>query len=120
MYGLPEDFDASFFVGLELGYVTYSVNTVCLIFGKDVSISIESSFQHQATPNEADAEIQHVPITTCSDLMQLLGRSVEAVNANADGTLTLTFSGGHVFRCFDDASGYESYSIEHGGERIIV
>jgi len=119
MYGLPDDFDGTFFVGLELELVSYSANTVSLIFNKDVSITIESSFEHRATPDQSDAEVQRIPVS-CSDLMQLLGLSVERVDAKTDGTLTLYFSGGHVFRCFDDAANYESYQIANGNRITYV
>lgn len=120
MYGLPDDFNGSFFVGCILENVLFSMNTVALGFDNEVSISIWSSFEHRTALAQEAVQIQRVPVTTCSDIVQLLGRSVEAVSAERDGTLTLHFGGGHVFRCFDDASGYECYNIGHGTEETIV
>ena len=55
-----------------------------------------------------------------SDLMQLIGYSVESVDANPNGTLALHFVGGSVLRCFDDLEHYESYQIRNGNFEIYV
>ena len=67
-------------------------------------------------------ELRHRDATvTSSRLMQLLGHEVVSVDTEKEGgTLTLHFNGGHTFRCFDDANGYESYTIGCGDKEIIV
>jgi len=119
MYGLPEDFDGSFFVGRLLEVVSYTTNSVFLGFDNGVSITIESSFEYRSAINEAHVERHRVPVRS-SSVMQLVGHSVEAVEAEREGTLTLRFKGGHVFRCFDDQPNYESYRIAHGNDEIFV
>jgi hypothetical protein len=121
MYGLPEDFDGSFFVGHSLQTVVFSQCMLELIFDENVSIGVQSSYECRLTGDEGyvEAERLEVPIAS-SRLMQLLGRKVVRVEAERQGTLTLHFEGDHVFRCFDDCSGYESYSIGHGKEEIFV
>ena len=52
--------------------------------------------------------------------MQLVGCKVASVTAEQQGTLTLRFEGGHVFRCFDDQPDYECYRIAHGNDEIYV
>ncbi|MGD9127465.1 MAG: hypothetical protein PVH19_08810 [Planctomycetia bacterium] len=123
MYGLPENFDGSFFIGLRLEVVSFTESTIYLGFVNDnnvsdVSVTVSSSFQH-CLPGEKDGEMQRVPLSS-SCLMQLVGRSVEAVNAEEQGTLTFVFSGGHIFRCFDDMGNFECYQIAHGDEEIYV
>ena len=118
MYGLPETFDGSFFIGCRLEIISFTETTICLGFGNNISVTVSSSFQH-CIPNEKDPEIQQVPLSS-SHLMQLVGQSVEAVNAEQQGTLTLRFNEGHIFRCFDDTGNYECYQITHGNEEIYV
>jgi len=119
MYGLPEDFDGSFFIGRVLEAVSYTSNSLVLGFDNGVSITIESTFEYRAAVNEAHVERQRVPVAS-SAVMQLLGHSVEAVEAVSEGTLTLRFNGGHVFMCFDDQPDYESYRIAKGSDEIFV
>jgi len=121
MYGLPEDFDGSFSVGRLLGTVAFSQNMVQLIFDEDVSIGVQSSYECRLVGAEEYVEAQRIeaPIAS-SRLMQLLGRKVTSVRGEQQGTLTLQFEGGHVFRCFDDLPNYESYSITHGKREIFV
>ena len=120
MYGLPKDFDGSMFVGRTVGLVSFSVNTIHISFDGDISITLESSFEHRlGTEEPAQVCVQEVPVEE-SRLMQLTGRSVESVEANVDGTLTLHFDGGHILPCFDDSPQYASYRITHGNLEIYV
>ena len=119
MYGLPEDFDGSFLIGRVLEVVSYSDNSLSLGFDNRVSITIESSFEYRSRPGGGDVELQRVPVRS-SSVMQLLGHSVESVDSDRDGTLGLQFSGGSVFRCFDDQSAYECYRIANGDSETYV
>jgi Family of unknown function (DUF6188) len=120
MYGLPEGFDGSMFIGRTAELVSFSANTIHISFDGDVSITLQSSFEHRlGTEKPDEACVQRVPVEE-SRLMQLAGRTVEAVEANTDGTLALRFTGGHVLRCFDDSPNYESYRIAHGTDEIYV
>jgi hypothetical protein len=120
VYGSPKDFDGSMFFGRTVGLVSFSVNTIHITFDGDISITLQSSFEHRlgAEGTEQD-DVQQVPVKE-SRLMQLAGRTVERVEANVDGTLTLHFNGGHVLRCFDDSLQYECYRITHGKEVLYV
>lgn len=119
MYGLPEGFDGAFLVGRVLEIVSYTSNSMILGFDSRVSITVESSFEFGAAMGEALAERQRIPVPS-SNLMQLVGKSVNAVETDRDGTLTLRFPGGYFFRCFDDQPDYESYRIAHGDEEIYI
>jgi hypothetical protein len=121
MYGLPKDFDGSFFIGREVGHVSFTANTVFVSFDNaEVSITILSSFEHRTSAQGGGPEIvETVPVAE-SKLMQLIGHSVEAVEATTEGTLTLRFEHGHILRCFDDTTNYECYWVTHGADQIIV
>jgi len=116
VYGLPDDFDGSVFVGLELVEISFTANTVHLAFDADVSITIGSRFilHVGGTREEHD-----VPVKT-SSLTALIGRSVRLVDANPDGTLRLQFDGGDALTCVDDSKVYESYQIHFAGREIII
>ena len=121
MYGLPEDFDGSFFVGRSVWTVAFSGCMTELIFDGDVAIGLLASYECHFVGDNKYVELRRIDTAvTSSRLMQLLGHKVVSVDAERQGTLSLHFENGHVFRCFDNACGYESYSIRHGNERIIV
>ena len=121
MYGLPEDFDGSFLVGRSVRTVAFSPCMTELIFDGDVSIGLLASYECHFAGDEKHVELRRVDVPVASSrLMQLLGHTVMSVDVERQGTLTLHFDGGHIFRCLDDACGYESYSIGYGKERIIV
>jgi len=117
MYGLPTAFDASRFVRLTLEQVSFTINTVHLSFSDDVSITLESSFEHLA--KDGKPRRLAVPVTE-SQLMQLLGESVESAHASTDGTLSLRFGDGQALTCYDDAPMYEAYRLRFGDEEIVV
>lgn len=119
MYGLPSGFDASRFVGRTLEQVSFSVNTVHLSFDEAVCITIESSFTHTTGRGMSQADRKNVPVSE-SRLMHLLGESIESAEAAINGTLTLRFTNGQVFECYDDTPMYESYRMRFGDEEIVV
>lgn len=119
MHGFPSGFEASRFVGRVLEEVAFSANTVHLSFDASVSITIESSFAHWARQDAGLRNVTEVPVTE-SRLMQLIDASVESAVAADDGTLTLNFSNGQSFECYDDTPMYEAYHIMFGDEEIHV
>lgn len=121
MYGLPEDFTGSFFVGREVRSIVFSMNMIELIFDGEVSIGLQSAYELRLGDDDQYVEAHRVETQIeSSRLMQLAGKKVASVDAQRDGTLTLRFEQGEMFRCFDDAVGYESYSIGHGKDETIV
>jgi len=119
MYGLPKGFDASRFVGGVLEHVSFSVNTLHLTFNDEVSITVESCFNHSLHGSTDQSERAYVPVRE-SKLMQLIGVSVESAEGSPDGTLTLRFTNGQAFTCYDDTPQYEAYRMYFGKEEIIV
>jgi hypothetical protein len=118
MYGLPADYDASFFVGRELEGVFFSVNTIHFHFADAVSITLTGSFVHRRTIDDP-GETQTVPVAS-SSLMTLTGKQVREARATPDGTLTLTFDDGQVLVCLDESGPYESYEIQNGSVTTYV
>jgi hypothetical protein len=118
MYGLPADFDASIFIGRELVQVSFTTNTVHLVFDGDIAITVESSFVLQHSPGTE--AVKQAPPVESSSLMALVGRQVRSAHADTDGTLTLRFDGGGTLACLDDSKDYESYHIRLLGKEIVV
>lgn len=119
MYGLPENFDGSFFVGRILEMICFNSNQVYLHFDDQTTIMIEGSFSHRHAGSGENPGIVNVPVKR-SDLMELMGHKVVAVSADRDGTLTLDFDGDQIFTCYDQSPNYESYQIKRGAKVIIV
>lgn len=117
MYGLPKDFDGSFFVGKRIELVSFAAYHIWIGFEERISITIESSFAHQesALPSPAQS-----PPVESSSLMRLVGRMVTSVEADEYGTLSLTFDDGQILRCFDDTENYECYRISVGESEYFI
>ncbi len=122
MYGLPEDLDLSFFIGKRLDTITFAEFVMHFNFEGNVSVTLESSFQHQ---RRLDVEKhwfgvqQSVPVAH-SGVMQLVGRSVLSATGDKEGTLTLTFDDGQVLCLFEERKPYESYQITEGENLYVV
>jgi len=118
MYGLPVTFDASVFVGVQLMQVSFSANTVNLVFEPEIVVSIEAAFVVSA--GAGLQPVKYSPPVQSSDLMTLIGEHVVAATGNADGTLVLEFDNGGKIVCLDDSLDYESYKIRANGLDLVV
>ena len=118
MYGLPIDFDGSFFIGRILEQVCFAAYTMYLNFDGEIIISIEGSFSYIKN-RQQNIEVVKVPVSK-SDVLELIGRTVKEVVGKRDGTLTLKFDNKHEFICYDNSLNYESYHIQNGNKRIVV
>jgi hypothetical protein len=116
MYGLPPDFDGSFFVGRKLEMICVNANQIYLHFNQQLTVTIESSLTYQRGDT---ATIINVPLSKC-DLVALLEHSVTQASAGKEGKLTLKFDNGDTVQCLDDRPNYESYRIRNGDREIIV
>lgn len=65
MYGLPTDFDSNFLIGRKLELISFSENTLSIVFDAEVSITVLASIKY----NE---DVFDIPIKR-SSLMSLLG-----------------------------------------------
>jgi hypothetical protein len=119
MYGLPENFDGSFLIGKTLEMVCFNVSQLYLHFSNHIIITIESSFSYRDADSQSLARPINVPVKE-SNLMQLLGHLISKASGDQDGTLTLVFDNGEVFKCFDSSKNFESYQIKYGDQLIVV
>ncbi len=110
MHGLPEDFDAGTFVGLELESVMFSPNTIHLAFAGHHSITVLGRLRYQLE-RVAHLRDDILPVAD-SGLPALLGRSVERAEVRRPGDLLLHFEGGGMLVVQDDDEHYESYSVK--------
>ena len=118
MYGLPKDFDGSPLIGRRLEQICFNENQISLQFDADVVITIGSRYAYQDATPVLGAPTSSVPALQ-SNLMQLLGQTIERVEGTSDGTLSMFFANGDRLMCFDDPH-YESYQIREGARVIIV
>ena len=119
MYGLPEDLDRSAFVGKRLDSVVFHEFMVSLSFEGYVGVSVSSNYSYSIGDGGTE-ETEDAESVTASSLMRVVARTVVSTEATRDGTLTLRFVEGGVFRCYDDRSNYECYTITMGGKEIDV
>jgi len=118
MYGLPATFDASVFVGVQLMQLSFSANTVNLIFEPEIVVTIEAAFVVSA--GAGLQPVQYSPPVQFSDLMTLIGEHVVVATGSVDGTLVLEFDNGGRIVCLDDSVHYESYRIRANGLDLVV
>ncbi|HLD36493.1 MAG TPA: DUF6188 family protein [Planctomycetota bacterium] len=119
MYGLPDQFDTSFLIGLELESVVFHPFTMHLHFTNNITISITGAFSY--TKNKLDkVETVKIPLTTKTDVMILVGKKIKEATGERNGTLTLTFDNEHIFVCYDYYPNYESYIIYRGKDETIA
>jgi hypothetical protein len=123
MNGLPKDIDLTFFVGKTLNSVRFAVNVIDFSFDEKISITLESSYQHQQSfeaEHDLVGTIQSVYLIPTSSLMQLAGHTVISATGTEDGTLTLTFDHGQVLHLLDSSKAYESYQFTDGEHFWVV
>lgn len=118
MYGLPDDFDGSFFVGRTLDEICFAAYTMYLVFDGKVTISIAGSFSYIKNRQE-NIEFLNIPVNK-PDFLILIGKTIKEAVGERDGTLTLKFDNGHEFSCYDDSPNYECYNIKNNDNEIIV
>ena len=118
MYGLPEDFDATIFLGKRLDSICFAQFVVSFYFDDDLSVSIESSFL--VSSGAEQAAIKQSPPVLSSSAMELIGKKVTEAKPHRDGTLLLRFENKASLSFLDDKAQYESYVIKSPAMEVIV
>ena len=118
MFGLSPDTDLNFFVGRTLIQICIGENDLILNFSENVSISMMSSIR-LTTPKLANNIFEDFKIAS-SAIVKLLGQSIKHAAGTSEGTLTLEFNDGDCLTIFDDSKQYESYTIRHNDQLIVV
>lgn len=116
MYGLPEDFDSSVFVGRNLVQVCIAINQVTFHFDNDIQITTLTEFIFTNPDKRYSSEPGNVSI----EFLSLLETPVSSAIVADRGTLALEFEGNRRLIFPDTSEQYESYSIIHAGHTTIV
>lgn len=117
MYGLPDSFEPSIFVGRVIEQMSFTPNTLFVGFDHDISITIMGEFRY-ALGDQLHPTRQAVPVAN-SSVMSLVGKRVRSADTTPNGTLTLHFDPGCLV-LVDDSPTYESYTLRLGEREIIV
>jgi hypothetical protein len=118
MYGLPDDFDPSVFVGRRLESITFAENVIVLTFSESVTVSISGTVLYQEAAGVPQRRER--PLTTHTSFVGAVGRAVEATDLKSPRELILRLGGGFLIKLVDDSDEYESYIISFGDREIIV
>jgi hypothetical protein len=120
MYGLKKEIDLSFLIGPEVIQVAIGSFQVQFHFLENISIYVEGEFRYFDGIEEWTWRQDPALASIASRTVGLLGASIEAFNANENGTLILNFSNKHRLTILDSSEMYESYSITRPGQMIVV
>ena len=117
MYKWPSELKPLEFRGLVLEGVTFTTNTVSLLFDKGFHVTVESRLSLTVGGVEED-----VPIPpTKTHLTCLLGKTVQASGIDVDGaSLLLTFNDGCQLRLEGNDDQYECFHIRAKGREFTV
>lgn len=118
MYGLPNDIDLDFFVGASLIQVCIGENEVIANLHPDISVMIASNVRLDLHEGEIEAFDDAEALGVA--LLPLLGGAIVDASGAVDGTLRLTWEGGTTIEILDSYREFESYTVRHGAELIVV
>jgi len=109
--------DVSFFVGATLTQICLGAYDLGLNFdGPPIRIMMQSDFGTRVVGRE---RMLH-DLTNGHLLRSFLNRDVSDASWGEKGTLVLTFVGGDQVLIFDNSDEFESYTINHAGNTIVV
>ena len=120
MYGLRRGIDLDFLNGRLLEQVAIGVYQIQFGFDEDLRISVEGQFAYFDGNEECVWKPESGAERLAAGTVALLGATVQAFDAQPDGTLTLKFSNGHRLTIVDSSKEYESYDITRPGQTIVV
>jgi hypothetical protein len=126
MYGIKATTDLSFLKGKTLCQVCFGPYDLQLNFAEGTRISVESTVGYGAADGTyAKRVIGKGPgmsevLEDTGFLLRLLMKEVADVHWTAEGTMTLTFTGGSRLQLYDDSQQFESYNVGNAGQLIVV
>lgn len=118
MHGIPQDFDASVFIGSILEPLTFTQNSIHFVFDPGRAITLSSSYVYRFDRTVNGIEKGVVPVTS-SRLMELVGQVVKSAESDKR-LLRLGFDEGRSLEFLDDSDQYESFTIAIGNREIFV
>ncbi len=118
MHGIPQDFDASIFVGSIFELVTFTQNSIHFVFNPGGTITLTSLYVYRFDRAADGVEKGVVPVTS-SRLMELVGQEVRSAEKEKR-VLRLCFDEERSLEFLDDSDQYESFTITIGNREIFV
>jgi len=117
MYKWPKELQPSEFRGLAVEAITFTINTITMIFGDDYFLTVESRLQLKTIDR-----VEEIPIPASNtSLVALLGKSVQESDLDADGaSLLLSFGDGYQLRLEGGDKEYECFHINAKGKEFTV
>jgi len=117
MYKWPNELQPAELCGLVVEAITFTLNTINIIFGKDCFLTVESSVR--LTTRGAVEEISIPPLST--SLTCLLGKTVQNSSLDYDGgSLLLKFDDGCQLRLEGNDNQYECFHINAKGKQFTI
>jgi hypothetical protein len=118
VFGLPPDVDFSFLAGATCLQVCIGQQEVILRLHSDISVLIGSTVRVTA-PGGVTRTID-AAVETGVALLSLLAADVSEATGARDGTLTISWTNGWKLQILDSSAEYESYTVSHGDQIIVV
>lgn len=115
MHGFGEQFDWDAFVGTTLDVVSFTSNTVHLVFSGELTVTLQTSGLLKTVPDHEEA----LGPMAASRIPTVVGEAVSAVTHTA-ARLELLFDSGCRLTLVDNSSAYESLSVSFGGLEFFV
>ena len=105
--------------GRQLEMLCFAPYSLYLHFGDKIILTIEGRFHHRIKGEPQSDREYSFPIQE-TDLVRLLGERITGVKTVAKACLRLTFAHGDELVIEGGEGPYESYQLQHDGERIVV
>lgn len=120
MYGIPDNFDPSFFVGATPDSISFGSCVINLhLSDPTIQVRIMGSYDH-AGPDDAWLDKVHELPVAESRLMRIAGKQITAAVVESAQALVLTFADGQLLRILDDSEGYESFLVETADHLWVI
>lgn len=123
MYTLPNDFDATVFVGRRVEALTFSENTINLDFGGDerLLVTTESGVTYEFRDgNDVPVTRQEEVKLPETSLVRLVGKRVVSAAVGDNVNLQLQFENGDIVWFDGRSQQYEMYRIFVGARELVV
>src|ERR1700683_2079291 len=120
MYGLPSNTNVSFIENQRLIQACFGQNDLILKFDGTEYVSILVTSAIGCISRDGACRKVSASKDAASFVLGLVGRLVISVQILPEGTLSITFETREQIRLYDDSQQFESYTIEHAGQTIVV
>jgi hypothetical protein len=119
MYGIDKKISYEFLIGKELLQLCIGRYQLIFNFSDQLVISTECCLSLKFLDGTL-IEVSSDSPESAGKLTCLLGRTIENVNTDIDGVMTLLFAGGLEMSIIDSSKDEESFAITIKGQEIVV